>query len=156
MSHSKKAEEKPAAKKHVKPLHTSSTPSAGSSAGSGLRAFYVGLASNLDRFSGFVADPAAVAKQSGLSKEETDLLFSGDQGRIYASLRPETVPKPPQPQQSKEGGAAMQAAPAPAAPAPQGYPYPYGYGWPGYWPATSPYFQTSSPCPAKQPREQKR
>ena len=171
MAHSKKAEGKHAVKKQAKPSHTSSAASAGSSTGSGLRALYVELASNLDKFSNFVADPAAVVKQSGLSKEETDLLFSGDQGRIYASLRPEMVPTPPQPQQSTgQAGAATQAAPAPGpaspqSPWPNAYPYgfnasPYGYGWPSYWPATSPYpgsfVQTASSCPTKRPPEQKR
>ena len=163
MAHSKKAEGKPAVKKQVKPSHTSSAASAGSSTGSGLRALYVELASDLDKFSDFVADPAAVVKQSGLSKEETDLLFSGDQGRIYASLRPEMVPMPPQPQQSTgQAGAASQAAPAPAPPSQSAWPnaYPYGYGWPSYWPAISPYpgsfVQTASSCPTKRLPEQKR
>jgi hypothetical protein len=166
MARSKKVErvpQKAAARKRARSPQTSSPASAGSRTASKLGAFYVDLASNLDKFSAFIADPAAAAEREGLSKEDIDLLFSGDQVKIYACLRPEMIPTPPQPQQPDgEAGAAAQAAPAPPSPFPPGYPYAsqwpypygYGYGWPA--PASSPEVQPASSCPAPQPTEQKK
>lgn len=159
MAHTKKAHDRSPATEPTKPS-TASSASAGNTSVSGLRAFYVELSSNLDKLSAFIADPAAVARREGLSNEETELLFSGDQGRIYASLRPELMVSPPPPQPAAAPtGAAAQAAPAPAAQgSPGGSPwpnaYPYGYAWPSYSPGFSgyqdPYGQNVSPYPAPQ------
>ena len=159
-----------------KPSEGATAASAGKVAGSKLRAFYVELSSNLDTLAAFIADPLAIAKREGLGKEEIELLFSGDQGKIYASLRPDLVFSTPQPPSNPgQAGAAAQAAPAPAPPVPQpgygaaqGYSYgqsqpgayPYGYAWPGYWPAPTGFFPGSfvsgtSPCSAES-QEQKR
>lgn len=179
MAHAKKQQGRPA----HKPSEASTAASAGKSAGSTLRAFYVELSSNLDTLTAFIADPLAIAKREGLGEEEMELLFSGDQGRIYESLRPDLVFSTPQPQSNPgqaEAAAQAASATAPAAqaapvPAPQpgwgvaqasyyGQPqpsaYPYGYGWPGYWPAGSgyypdPYASGTSPCSAR-PQEEKR
>lgn len=134
-------------KKHDRPSadKQSGSVSQENATGPRLKAFYVELSSNLDKFSSFVADPRGFAEREGLSKEEMDLLFSADQGRIYASLRPDLVASPP-PTPPNPGPAGAQAAPAPASPVqPQGYsyampwsvPYGYSYGWPSYWPASS-------------------
>lgn len=163
MAHTKKAHDRSQAREPVRPSKASSA-SAESSSSSGLRAFYVELSSNLDKLSDFIADPAAVARRAGLSKEETELLFSGDQGRIYASLRPELmVPPPPAPQPAAgQPGAATQAAPAPAAQGSPGAspwpnPYPYGYAWPSYSTGFSgyqdPYGQNAFFCPAPQSQQ---
>jgi len=51
-----------------------------------LETYLVSLAIEPQRHSEFVADPAAAARQAGLSPEDQDVLLSGDQNRIYAAL----------------------------------------------------------------------
>lgn len=145
MSRSSKAEKQKAAT--GSPRHAPATPAPATDVSSqpqpslALRAFFVSLASDLDMYSRFVASPRAVAEASNLSPDEIALLFSGDQGRIYAALRPDLIPKtPPQP--------APAAQPAPA-PTPQPIPYPYGmqnpyaqpspYGYPSPYGMQNPY-----------------
>lgn len=82
-----------------------------------LRALYVELASDPAKLSAFIADPQAVVKAAGLSKEEAEILFSGDQGRIYMALRPESpvTPPPAPPQPSAAQPASAEAAASPEA-----------------------------------------
>lgn len=142
MPKSKKAEEHPVRKKPVPKARGSSAGSTTHKDGLSLRAFYVRLASDLDSLSRFIADPHAVAKEAGLSEEDTELLFSGDQGRIYVSLRPDLVPSVPLPAQPQGNAPNTGAAAQPAAPASppawqQGYggawQQGYGGGYPGVW-----------------------
>ena len=51
-----------------------------------LKRFMTDLAGNVDRLGDFIADPKAAADAAGLSQEEKDALFSGDQGRIYLAI----------------------------------------------------------------------
>jgi len=107
-----------------------------------LRKFFVRLASDLELFCRFVANPEAAAKQAGVTEEDRELLFSGDQGRIYAALRPDLVPQMVQPAAAANEQAASQAAcpgatPAGCAAAPGASPWgvvPYGYYWLMYYP----------------------
>lgn len=51
-----------------------------------LRSYLVRLATEPDRFSEFVANPLAAAENAGLSTEDREVLFSGNQNEIYAAL----------------------------------------------------------------------
>jgi hypothetical protein len=118
--------------------------------------FYVRLAGDVDFLSDFIADSQAVAKRE-LSEGEREVLFSGDQGRIYSTLRPDLIPKtppaPPQPQPAaapQPGAAAdpnravcLHAMPPVTVIYPFHYgqqaaaAYPYSAGYP-YWPSWPP------------------
>jgi hypothetical protein len=123
-----------------------------------LMEFYVRLAGDVDFLSDFIADPQAVAKRE-LGEAEREVLFSGDQGRIYSTLRPDLIPKippaPPQPQPVAASQPGAAADPHRAAclnvfgvpPVTVIYPfhygqqaaaaYPYSAGYP-YWPSWPP------------------
>lgn len=95
-----------------------------------LRSLYVRLASDPGELSAFIANPQEAAKAAGLSPQESEVLFSGDQGRIYLALRPEsasaTPPAPvPQPGGTNAGGQAASYGQQPSA-----YPYASYYGAP--------------------------
>jgi len=52
----------------------------------GLKRFMTELAGSVDRLGDFIADPKAAAEAAGLTDEEKEALFSGDQGRIYIAI----------------------------------------------------------------------
>lgn len=51
-----------------------------------LRRFLSRLAIDPEAYGRFIADPVALARDSGLSQAEQDVLVSGDQNRIHAAL----------------------------------------------------------------------
>jgi hypothetical protein len=75
-----------------------------------LKQFMVNLASDIGGLSRFIANPQTVATEAGLSQEDRDILFSGDQNRIYAALAGIEPPKP------------QETPPAPAEAAAEGQP----------------------------------
>ena len=102
-----------------------------------LKSFMVRLATDLDSLTQFITDPQRATEGSGLSAESRAILFSADQGRIYAA-----VANPPQPQaawtpaQERPAQAQPAAAQIPQAPVhamPQYLPLTYGCIW---WPQT--------------------
>jgi hypothetical protein len=97
-----------------------------------LRKFLVELASDLDRLCSFIADPQAVATEAGLGEEDRALLFSGDQGRIYAALRPDLVPSVQTPTQASVSDAG--AAPPAVTPFVSGSEHLSVPGYAGMWP----------------------
>ena len=128
-----------------------------------LKRFMVSLASDVDALTNFMRDPRAAMDHAGLPPEIQDIVLSGDQGRIYATIKGLPLPPPaeaPAPPQMPTVVATMLqgqqgAAPAPAAqPQPQPQPMPYGspagqpiyyYGAPQWQPGyyyvpTWPYF----------------
>src|SRR5689334_14258486 len=81
-----------------------------------LKQFMVKLASDIDGLSKFIANPQEVATEAGLSQEDRDILFSGDQNRIYGALagieppKPqEAAPTPPEAAAGEQPSAAAQA-----------------------------------------------
>src|SRR5712671_6854139 len=111
-----------------------------------LKRFMVSLASDVDALTNFMRDPRAAMDHGGLLPEEQDIILSGDQGRIYATIK--GLPLPP-PADAPAPTAQLQPAPA-AQPQPMPYGSPagqpiYGYGapqWPPgyYYVPTWPYF----------------
>ncbi|HVG22796.1 MAG TPA: hypothetical protein VND45_01470 [Thermoanaerobaculia bacterium] len=102
----------------------------------GLKEFMLELATNLDRLSEFVASPRPTAEAAGLGEDELDVLFSGDQGRIYLALA-KGESAPPRPPEAD--------APQQQAPQPQPFPQPQAaqgaqqgqqvyYAYPQMWP----------------------
>src|SRR5436853_3992952 len=87
-----------------------------------LKQFMVNLASDIGGLSKFIANPQAVATEAGLSQEDRDILFSGDQNRIYAALAGIEPPKP------------QETPPAPAPAAAEGQPAPATQYVAGQWP----------------------
>ena len=51
-----------------------------------LKAYMVLLATDLDKLSEFVADSRQAAERAGLSRDDQEVLFSGDQNRIYQTV----------------------------------------------------------------------
>lgn len=51
-----------------------------------LMTFLTELAGSVEKLSDFIADPKAAAESAGLSEESRDVLFSGDQNRIYLAI----------------------------------------------------------------------
>jgi hypothetical protein len=51
-----------------------------------LKTYLVLLATDVGHLGDFFANPAAAAENAGVSKEDRAILFSGDQGLIYANL----------------------------------------------------------------------
>src|SRR6266550_2014604 len=51
-----------------------------------LKAYMVLLATDLDKLSEFVADSRQAAERAGLSRDDQDVLFSGDQNLIYKTV----------------------------------------------------------------------
>jgi len=104
-----------------------------------LKRFMVTLASDVEALTNFMRDPRTAMDHGGLLPEEQDILLSGDQGRIYATIKglplPPAAGAPPptqmptvvatmlQGQQGASPGPAAQPQPMPAAPA---QPMPYG------------------------------
>ena len=79
-----------------------------------LKTFLTELAGSVEKLSEFIADPKANAEAAGLSEESRDVLFSGDQNRIYLAIG--GIQLTPPGQEGEEAPAAEQAA---AAPTPQ-------------------------------------
>ncbi len=52
-----------------------------------LKSYLSQLAIDPDLYSAFVSDPQAAAKKAGLTREDCEVLFSGDQNRIYTALQ---------------------------------------------------------------------
>ena len=132
-----------------------------------LKRFMVSLASDVDALTNFMRDPRAAMDHGGLLPEEQDIILSGDQGRIYATIKglplppPAEAPAPPQMPtvvatmlQGQQGASPAPTAQLQPAPAAQPQPMPYGspagqpiycYGvpqWPPgyYYVPTWPYF----------------
>jgi hypothetical protein len=67
-----------------------------------LKRYMVELASDVGKLADFMLDPRAAMEATGLSKDSQDVLMSGDQGRIYATLKglpiPAAAPAPSPPQ----------------------------------------------------------
>lgn len=124
-----------------------------------LKRFMVKLASEPDTLADFMRDPRGAMDHAGLLPDEQDIVLSGDQSRIYATIKGMPLPPPspaPSPlqlptvvstmleQPPGQPAAAAQTAMKVAAQAPAGQPV-YYYaaphaqpiyyivGWP-YWP----------------------
>jgi hypothetical protein len=82
-----------------------------------LKTFLTELAGSVDKLSDFIADPKATAEAAGLSEESRDVLFSGDQNRIYVAIG--GIQLTPPGQEGEEAPAAEQPA---AAAMPQVHP----------------------------------
>ncbi len=121
----------------------------------------VKLATDLESLSAFIEDAEKSMASAHLSKEEREILTSGDTGRIYLAL-------------TDQGGQSASATPAAQQPAPAqppaGTPYaaqpgvaqgtwPYGaqstpgyyYGYPGWPYGTQPSWTGTAGCPPSQP-----
>lgn len=51
-----------------------------------LKKYLALLAIDYTRLAGHLQNPSAAAEEAGLSKEDQDVLFSGDQSLLYAKL----------------------------------------------------------------------
>jgi len=98
-----------------------------------LKDYMVELASNVDRLAAFMKDAPAALRDAGLSEADQALLQSGDQSRIYATLR--NLPLPP----------AASPSPAPQLPTVVAAQYPYGV--PGQSAAAAPSAQGAYAMP---------
>jgi len=58
-----------------------------------IKRYMVKLASDVEALTDFMRDPRTMMDRAGLLPEEQDILLSGDQGRIYATLK--GLPLPP-------------------------------------------------------------
>src|SRR5712672_2775928 len=98
-----------------------------------LKRFMVSLASDVDALTNFMRDPRAAMDHGGLLPEEQDIILSGDQGRIYATIKGLPLPPPaeaPAPPQMPTVVATMLQGQQGAAPAPTAQPQPMPYGSP--------------------------
>lgn len=92
-----------------------------------LKRFMTELAGSVDRLADFIADPKAAADAAGLSQEEKDALFSGDQGRIYIAIGGISMTQTDADKNAAAAAAAPQQQPQAPQPAyaPQQYPPTY-------------------------------
>jgi hypothetical protein len=58
-----------------------------------LKDYLVRLATNVDDLSDFVSDPHKASEKAGLSSQDQEVLFSGNQSLIYAALTGASKPK---------------------------------------------------------------